>query len=175
AGQGVTAKCQHASGFKCDYSAVPNISLDAMGNLSATENQCDNLDNNCNGPCDENFPNVGVSGAGCTNPRTVKTCTAGLGVCQNTANYACAKSVPASPYNDIEQCSVMPKNAATDELCNGKDDNCNGQIDESTDGAFKGWHDKTVQVSVGLDPFTSQPAHTVWVYAYEAARPDATA
>ncbi|MGZ3443302.1 MAG: hypothetical protein ACXVDD_27465 [Polyangia bacterium] len=31
------------------------------------------------------------------------------------------------------------------------------------------------QVAVGLDPFTGQAAHTVFVYAYEASRPDATA
>ncbi|MDB4971117.1 MAG: hypothetical protein JWN44_6806 [Myxococcales bacterium] len=181
AGQGVTARCQGAKGYKCDYSMVPNVSLDPAGNLAATELQCDNLDNNCEGRCDENFPNVGVSGAGCTNaPRTVKTCTAGQGVCQVTQPYACGKSVVTSPYNDIEQCTATANTAAAkDEECNGKDDDCDGSIDEASTSVigattYQGWHDKVVQVAVAADPFTGQAAHTVYAYQYEATRPDAT-
>jgi hypothetical protein len=180
AGQNVVARCAGAAGFKCDYSAVPNISLDAMGNLTTTENQCDNLDNNCNGPCDENFPDVLVSGAGCTNAHAAKTCVAGQGVCQSVGPFVCAAS-GGKPYNDIEKCSATPNTAAaTDEKCNGKDDDCNGLIDEPTDftlggTTFKGWHDPVVQVAVGPDPYTGQAAHTVYVYAFEATRPDASA
>jgi hypothetical protein len=40
---------------------------------------------------------------------------------------------------------------------------------------YKGWRDKAVQLTVAADPFTGQAMHTVYVYAFEAARPDATA
>ena len=161
---------------------APASTSTACGNLTATEAECDNLDNNCNGACDENYPDVAVNGAGCNNPRTAKACSGGQGVCQLTGSYSC------NAGHTAEQCSngavVIGANGdpskATDEKCNGKDDDCNGLVDERTDytvGAttFKGWHDPVATVAVGADPFTGQGAHTVYVYAYEASRPDATA
>lgn len=177
---GVTAACVGQKGWKCDYSKVANVSLDGAGNLTATEPQCDGLDNNCNGPCDENFPDVAVSGGTCTNAHAAKSCTAGLGVCQATGPYVCAKSAPAQPYKDTQVCSAVADNTkAGDEQCNGKDDNCNGLIDEPTSSTlggktYQGWHDPVVQLAVGADPFTGQAAHTVYVYQYEASRPDST-
>jgi hypothetical protein len=83
-----TVACSHtAAGFKCTYGA--GVDVDGMGNLLPTELECDNLDNNCNGPCDENFPDVPVNGAGCTNPRGLKACSGGQGACLLTGNYAC--------------------------------------------------------------------------------------
>jgi formylglycine-generating enzyme required for sulfatase activity len=176
-----TTRCAGASGYKCDYSGVPNVSVDANGNLTATEPQCDGLDNNCNGPCDETFPDVLVAGGTCNNPHAAKSCTAGNGACQATGPVTCQKSIPSAPYNDTQACSVVADNSkATNELCNGKDDNCNGLVDEPTTSVvggttFQGWHDPAIQVMVPLDPFTAQAAHTVFVYQYEASRPDATA
>src|SRR5581483_7406437 len=57
----LTTKCSGAAGWRCDYSGVPNVSVDSNGNLTTTEPQCDNRDNNCNGLCDENFPGVNVN------------------------------------------------------------------------------------------------------------------
>jgi hypothetical protein len=176
-----TVTCSHsAAGFKCTYGA--GVDVDAMGNLLPTEIECDNLDNNCNGPCDENFPDVPVNGAGCTNPRSQKACSGGQGACLLTGNYACnaAKTGEACFNGGVLVTATGDPTKASDEKCNGKDDDCNGLIDEPTDfvlggTTYKGWHDPVAQVAVGVDPFTAQAAHTVFVYAYEASRPDASA
>ena len=189
AGAGVTATCKGDAGWKCDYSKVNGISLDCDGNLTTTELQCDTLDNNCNGPCDENFPDTALPlGGTCTNAgRKAKTCSAGVGVCQRSGPFTCKAVTRAdcatdpTPDPDLEQCSVTPDTSqAKDELCNGKDDDCNGLVDEASSytlngTTFQGWHDPVVQLSVGTDPYTNQAAHTVYVYQYEASRPDATA
>ncbi|MCU1280549.1 MAG: Tryptophan synthase alpha chain, partial [bacterium] len=176
-----TVACSHsAAGFKCTYG--PGVDVDAMGNLLPTEKECDNLDNNCNGPCDENFPDVAVSGGGCTNPRTAKACSGGQGACLLTGLFACKPDTTAEACfngsNVVAPTGDLTK--ASDEKCNGKDDDCNGLVDEATDYTaggvtYKGWHDPVARVDVGLDPFTAQAAHTVYVYAYEASRPDASA
>jgi len=58
-------------------------------------------------------------------------------------------------------CAItQPGAAATDERCNGKDDDCDGEIDN--DAA-----DDLVHVQSGALDF--------WMYMYEASRPDATA
>jgi formylglycine-generating enzyme required for sulfatase activity len=195
-GKTIAATCQGDKGWVCDYSTVPNVSLDCDGNLTATELQCDTLDNNCNGPCDENFPDTALPmGGTCTNAgRAAKSCSAGLGACQATAPFACkpvarpACSVDPDPDPDSEQCSaVADTSKAKDELCNGKDDDCNGLVDEASaftipgtggnpDKTFQGWHDPVVQLAVADNPTnpSGEPAHTVYVYQYEASRPDAT-
>jgi hypothetical protein len=117
-----TTRCAGAAGYKCDYSGVPNVSVDASGNLTTTEPQCDNLDNNCNGPCDENFPDVAVAGGTCTNAHAAKSCSAGNGACKTTGPTTCQKSIPSAPNNVTVACSVVADNRkATNELCNGKD------------------------------------------------------
>jgi formylglycine-generating enzyme required for sulfatase activity len=185
-----TTICAGDKGYKCDYSGVKDVSIVDRFTLSATEQQCDNQDNNCNGPCDENFPDVPVSGAGCTNSgRPVQNCTAGKGACQTSGPFTCQKS-GAVAYNDIEACSAQADNTkASNEVCNGKDDDCNGLIDEPTTNTiggktFQGWHDPMVLVQVpafpatGQNPCTDAPAqcgaHPVYVYQYEASRPDSS-
>jgi alpha-tubulin suppressor-like RCC1 family protein len=71
---------------------------------------CDGKDNNCNGQIDEGF-NVGQS------------CTVGVGECARTGQYVCNADSSGT------QCNATP-GTPTAEICDGKDNNCNGQIDE---------------------------------------------
>ncbi|TNE49879.1 MAG: hypothetical protein EP343_10110 [Deltaproteobacteria bacterium] len=72
---------------------------------------CDGLDNNCDGSVDEKWPNKGTS------------CVVGVGSCQNQGTWIC--------MNDKSgvACSVPPK-APQPEICDGKDNDCNGVVDD---------------------------------------------
>jgi hypothetical protein len=195
----LSATCQGGLGWSCNYSSVQNASVDTCGNL-IPEYQCDGLDNDCDGNCDQSWPDVAVvanpvgppAGTTCGNPHNANTCTAGLGVCQATASYTCVTTAMHSgSMPDTESCTATPVSGnATNEVCDGKDNNCDGQIDEATPDptktAKKGWHDPVVTVAVPAYPVTpSNPCpddppslcnmHTVYMYQYEATRPAATA
>jgi hypothetical protein len=137
-----------------------------------TEKECDGRDNNCNGLIDDDgFPTLG------------NACTAGTGVCANQGTIKCnPTNVLQSGCYDNTVPTPMAVTAspcrARDELCNGKDDDCDGVIDERTprvgsmcytDNACGGAH----ACKGWIDPMTKVGA--VYVYEYEASRPDATA
>jgi hypothetical protein len=71
---------------------------------------CDGKDNNCNGQIDEGF-NVGQS------------CSVGVGECARTGQYVCKADGSGT------QCNATP-GTPTAEICDGKDNDCDGQIDE---------------------------------------------
>ncbi len=73
---------------------------------------CDGIDNDCDGRVDENWPNKG------------RSCSAGTGACKQTGRYIC------KPDHSGVQCSVSG-GAPTPEVCDGKDNDCNGKIDEN--------------------------------------------
>jgi Putative metal-binding motif len=190
AGSAVPITCQGGNGWKCNYSAVPGVDVDAMGNLTAVETKCDGRDNNCNGFCDENFPNTATPNnvALCArNPgRAAGTCTSGQGLCQTSGTFCCGSvdgscSPPPTPATKVV-CSSAPNTAAAqNETCNGVDDNCNGLIDDPNPANGKsGYRDPTITVAVpagedsALTKPTPGPAKTVYVYPFEASRPDAS-
>ena len=76
---------------------------------------CNGLDDDCDGLSDE--------GGGWLDRGTV--CVAGLGVCARAGVKVCDPADPAAPT----ACSAAP-GQASDELCNGLDDDCDGQTDE---------------------------------------------
>ncbi len=157
-GRVIPIQCNGASGWKCNYSGVPNIELDAMGNLRVTEAKCDGLDGNCNGVSDlDGFPNKG------------QACTAGVGVCQNPGNFVCNGAQTATVCN-----ATATPSRAVDEACNGKDDNCDGQIDERTPSATLTCNNGGAHTCLGWrDPMT-KITNTLYIYEYEATRPDAS-
>jgi hypothetical protein len=73
---------------------------------------CNGKDDDCDGQIDEDFP---LKGQPCNNGR--------LGVCYRTGTYVCA------PDGSGVTCTA-PLVFGSPEVCNGKDDDCNGQIDE---------------------------------------------
>jgi len=49
---------------------------------------CNGKDDDCDGTCDEDFPQVAV-GSGCSNRREAQTCEAGIGACKRSGHYVC--------------------------------------------------------------------------------------
>jgi hypothetical protein len=72
---------------------------------------CDGLDNDCDGFTDENFPLLGAA------------CSAGLGQCRQNGRYVCAAD------GSTAACDATPLQGQP-ETCNGRDDDCDGQVDE---------------------------------------------
>jgi len=75
----------------------------------APDNICDGIDNNCNGLIDEDYV------------ATPTSC--GIGACQTSGQLLCQNG------QEINTC-VPGSPAASDALCDGIDNNCNGLIDE---------------------------------------------
>jgi len=80
---------------------------------------CDGVDNNYNGQIDEGelWANKGQS------------CSVGTGACSVQGTYVCDANNPSGPTI----CSATAGNPG-EEICNGIDDNCNGETDENNPG-----------------------------------------
>jgi Sulfatase-modifying factor enzyme 1/Putative metal-binding motif len=140
---GTTATCMGSAGFKCNYPAT--VSRDSSGNI-IPETNCDNKDNDCDGEVDEAFP---TKGNACTDN--------GMGVCQGSGTLRCNAAGTALTCN-----ITSPGATASQEVCNGKDDDCDGTVD---DNAKDNWVPITGGGVMG----------TKYIFQYEASRPNASA
>ncbi|TPV94554.1 MAG: hypothetical protein B7733_14615 [Myxococcales bacterium FL481] len=84
--------------------------------LPADRELCNQIDDDCNGVVDDGFQRAGTQ------------CTLGQGECRRQGVYKCSAD---GLYSECDAELAQPE----PELCDGKDNNCNGQVD---DGAVVG-------------------------------------
>lgn len=103
-----------STGIKVCNASGDGTKCDAEEILPEAE-KCNGLDDNCNGQEDEDFDGLG------------EECKVGIGKCFNTGVYVC------NADGDDLLCNVDPFDPST-EICNGEDDNCDGDVDEGNPG-----------------------------------------
>ena len=101
--------CQAVGITRCDEQGT-DVVCSAQANPPAVE-LCDNLDNDCDGNVDEDYPSLN------------ELCSAGQGVCTNNGINRCG------PDQQSVICSVSA-DEASEELCDNLDNDCDGEIDE---------------------------------------------
>ncbi|HEY3351654.1 MAG TPA: vWA domain-containing protein, partial [Polyangia bacterium] len=95
-------------------SATLSTAIAQIISSSIVREQCNGVDDNCNGQTDEGFP----VGQACDNGL--------LGECRSTGHYVCSSDHLGVTCNYDVHVGAAP----TGEICNGKDDDCDGQTDE---------------------------------------------
>ncbi len=106
--------CSTGNSGICDagIEQCQNGSLSCVQTNTATTESCNGLDDDCDGSVDENNP----GGGGACSTGLQGICSAGTNQCQN-GSLSCVQT-----------------NAATTEVCNGLDDDCDGSTDENNPG-----------------------------------------
>jgi hypothetical protein len=108
----------------------PEVCTPSNGGTEA----CDNRDNNCNGRVDEGFDttadplNCGMCGNDCRRQHAIPACA--MGRCAIRQCDSGWRDLDMNPDNGCEyQCSP----SGTREVCDGRDNDCNGLVDEGFD------------------------------------------
>jgi hypothetical protein len=174
---GVTVACA-AGKWQCSFPAG-YCNGGNPPSCAQTPDTCDGIDNNCNGNTDENFkPPIltqGYLGQACNSDDNV---TPKHGLCRQSGAYACSGANATACMKNGQPIAGVKLPCGTgagqsgyacDEECDGKDNDCDGTVDEmyGAKGSNATYWVKPKVVSLSLSP-------NVWVYAYEASRPSAT-
>ncbi|MGM0576472.1 MAG: MopE-related protein [Myxococcota bacterium] len=118
-GQGVCARAGirvcTADGTATTCSAEPGV--------PGTSDTCDGLDDDCDGQTDEDYPELG------------SVCQVGEGVCLDTGVVVCRADASGS------RCSADPGEPAASDVCDGQDNDCDGQTDEGYRNPSTGKYD----------------------------------
>ena len=101
-----------------------SLAMASIVSESILNEKCNGTDDDCDGLCDETWPEVAVTSAGCSNLHGAQTCTAGVGACNSTGEYVCRADGTGS------ECNATPGSPGTEICGNFLDDDCDGAIDE---------------------------------------------
>jgi len=163
--QSCTTDADCGSGYTCVGGVCPGI-------VAVDEKLCDGKDGDCDGLADDPWNNPALAtaiGKECDldSPPKLGSCRAmGIYSCDSTkTKVACEKKACTtaadctSTTNPAMTCTggLCTATTATNEICNGVDDDCNGKVDDAV----------TDEKWITVNNFQ--------IFKYEASRPDATA
>jgi hypothetical protein len=136
----------------CDYAADVEFDPSVPNGIALQETKCDGKDGDCDGQPDDAFTDLG------------QECDNGMpGACRDPGERRCDPADATRTICDLAVPPAAPGMSA--ESCNGVDDDCDGIVDNPT-GPGRVIDDMVQVTSGGVN---------VYVYRYEATRPDATA
>lgn len=113
--------CLRYGSVRCNTGGT-GVTCGAVAGAPTTE-QCNLIDDNCNGSIDETFTTIGMS------------CAAGVGVCTRYGSFVCAANGLAA------ECSATPGAPTGTEGCNYLDDDCDGAVDNGFRNVTTGFYD----------------------------------
>ncbi|MGB0588460.1 MAG: MopE-related protein [Myxococcota bacterium] len=104
--------CQSSGVTSCVSGQVQDSCQAPTAPAGDTDSDCNGLDSDCDGEIDEGYVSVEV--------------TCGAGVCQNTGQKVCQ----GAPSYEVNTCEPLTTTSTADYVCNGLDDDCDGETDE---------------------------------------------
>jgi uncharacterized protein (TIGR03382 family) len=151
---GTTMTCATRAGqtrWFCDYGPDVEFNPNIPNGIVLAEQKCDGKDGDCDAAIDDTFSDLGQE---CDDGR--------VGICRDVGRRVCDPADSSQTKCDL---SVLPDGQAPGaELCDGKDNDCNGVVDDSS-GPNRVIDSMTHVQASGLD---------YYIDTYEASHPDAT-